>query len=656
MRLSDSEILNIVEAEESSAIDYEGEIAKNRATLLDYYNLQPFGDEVEGQSQAITSDVFDVVEGMLPTLMRMFTQGKYIATVNGQKESDQEEARQKQEYANHVFIRDNKGTLILYNMMKDALLQYTGTVKVYREETETITQEKFQGLTELELQKLQLSDDIKIEEIFQSERGFDVTTTTTRSEGRIKIDNIPPEEFLFSKSARDFENPTFIGHRTPITRSNLLGMGFDADIVKGLPSDRPFNDTEQKNARLHDQAIIEDNPGGHHPNDLIYLGEYYIYLDMRGDGKTQLYQIFKAGNHILSKEPVDEHPFAVIVPIPIPHRAIGTCPAEQAADIQFRKSVLTRQMLDNIYATNHSRVLANERVNFDDLNDVTPGGVIRVDGEMPIGDAARPLVVQPIVSELLAAIEHTNTEREVRTGVTRYNQGMDTDSLNKTATGFQGIKDMSQMRVELIARVFADTGIREIFRKILKLAKDFQDEAIELRATNEMMEINPSDWSDNSDLTIDVGIGAGDRQEKIANLNFIAQQQKELILAKSNLADEVKLYNTYQKLVTEVGLKEPSMYFNNPEKPDELLRVQNEQLMQAAQQMQAHIESLGNPLAEAERIKAQADLLKARATQDLNIAKLEENKSQFDDDLQFKYDQLQARLLELELKYNGGQL
>ena len=212
------------------------------------------------------------------------------------------------------------------------------------------------------------------------------------------------------------------------------------------------------------------------------------------------------------------------------------------------------------------------------------------------------------------------------------------------------------MRTELVARIFADTGIRDIFRKIIKLTKDYQDEAIQIKTSNEVMEINPADWSDNTDITIDVGIGAGDRQEKIMNLNFIAQKQTELMMTNSNLADEVKLYNTYNKLVTEVGLKEPSMYFNNPEKPDELLQAQNEQLTKAAQMMQQHIESLGNPLAEAEEVKAQADLMKARATQDLNIAKLEEEHRQFNAELtakvQAQFDELQAKYTEMELKYN----
>jgi hypothetical protein len=662
MKLSEAEILNIVSAEESAAIDYEGEIALNRATLLDYYNSQPFGDEVEGQSQAVTSDVFDVVEGMLPSLMRTFTQGKYIATINGQATGDEEEARQKQEYCNHVFMRENQGTLILYNMMKDALLQYSGTVKVYQEEVEKTTERSFPGLTDLELQRLQLEAGIKIESITQSVNefgeelnSFDVVTTEQEKTRQIKIDNIPPEEFVFNKSSRDFVDPVFCGHRTPKTRSGILGMGFDADIVNSLPADNPFNDTHVKNARQHDIGMSGDNPGNHHPNDLIYLGEYYIYLDMNGDGSTQLYQVFKAGNALLSKERVKQHPFATIVPIPIPHRAIGTCPAEQAADLQFRKSVLTRQMLDNIYATNHNRVIANERVNFDDLNDVAPGDVVRIDDKLPIGDAIKPLVVQPIISELLAAIEHTNTEREVRTGVTRYNQGMDTDSLNKTATGFKGIRDMSQMRVELIARIFADTGIRDIFRKILDLAKDYQKEATEIRTTNEVIKINPQEWSDNTDITIDAGIGAGDRQEKIESLNYIAQLQREMVAGQSLLADEGKIYNTLAKLVNEIGLKEPGDYFNNPAKPDELLQAENEQLTQAATMMRQHIEGQGNDLAEAAQVQAQADLMQAQATQNLNIAKLQEEQRQFNLELVAKQEksmeELAQKYIELELKY-----
>ncbi len=660
MKLSDNEIMGIVSSEEADALEYGGELGKKRAKLLRYYNGEPYGNEVPGQSSAVTTDVADVVEGMLPGLMRMFTQGKYIATFSSNYVDGEDEAKQKQEYANWVFQRDNQGVLILHDMMKDALLQYSGVVKVTWDVSEETTIEKYQGLSELEYQKLRLDPDVRIDDVTQEQRisedqfgnavqqiSYNVESARVTEKGRIKICNIPPEEFAINKSARDFYKPRFCGHRTPKTRSELIQMGFDRELVESLPADKPYEPSDEKAARYR-----EDNGEwgdvAHSPNDVIYLGEYYTYLDADDDGIAELWQVFTAGKRLLQKEQWDQHPFAVIVPVPIPHKAIGSCPAEQAADLQFRKSELTRQMLDNIYSANYNQIAANERVNLDDLLTPAPGNVIQVEGMDPIQGSILPLSNSNVINEILGAIEYTNTEREQRTGVTRYNQGLDTESLNKTATGFQGIRDMSQMRVELIARLFADTGIREIFRKIIWLASKYQEDALQVRVTGGVMEIDPRDWKHNIDCTIDVGIGAGDRKEKIANLNYILQVQNEIIEKGSTLADQSKIYNTLDKLITEIGLKEAALYFNDPKQPAEQLQAENEQLKAAVQQLQMLVQQ-SNPLAEQERIRQQgriaAEQIKAESSQSEQAVDIAAKQEQFE-------QEMLAKFAELELKYN----
>lgn len=651
MKMSDSEINTIVAAEERDSVDFQTQIGKDRAKLLDYYNCRPYGDELEGQSQVVTSDVSDVIEGMLPSLVRIFTQGKNVAYFEADRPEYDQEAIQKTAYANWVFNRQNDGTLILHNMFKDALLQYTGTVKVYWDESSEVTKERYKGLSQFELQKLQLDEETEIEE--KEERTemvggmpitvYDVQVKRTRTVGRTKIDNIPPEEFLISRQARDFKNPRFIGHRTPKTRSELILMGFDRDIIESLPADEyfSFEVSDEKNARYWNYDGISENNPGDPTNDIIYLGEYYCYLDTDGDGVAELWQIFRAGNEILDKQQVDEHPFCVVVPIPIPHRAIGSCPGEQVADIQYLKSTLMRQALNNVYQTNYMRTIVNERVDLDDLLTPRAGGIIRINDEGPIGDSLQPLVVQPIAEPILRMMEYVDVMREVRTGVTRYNQGLDSEALNKTATGFKGIMEASQQRLDMIARIFADTGVREIFRKIVKLAMQYQNDALQIRVLGQPMEVDPTSWRNNLDCRLDVGLGSGDRQEKIINLNAILAIQQALIQQGSPLTDQSKMYNTLDKLTTEVGLKDASRYFNNPEQPQETLQAQVEQLTLMVQQLQAQVQ---NPLAEVEQIRAEAKLASEQQQNQVKMLEMEQKQRQFEADYLTK-------LTELELKY-----
>jgi len=611
--LSDSEIGSIIRSELDSALSYEGEIASKREMLMDYYNGQPYGDEVEGQSSAVTTEVADTIEWMLPSLLRVFTQGKEVASFTGYTEQANEEAKQKTALSNHVFLQENDGVLILHNMFKDALLQFTGTVKVYWEETESTSNQKYEGLSEVEYQKLLNTKGVTIDkmEMETDEFGivtYDCKTTQKIEKSGVKYANIPPEEFLISRTARSFDDPVFIGHRSPKTRSQLVEMGFDRDIVDDLPADEHYEFNGQKNARYHDQGNWQDvNTSNHDPNDIVYLGEYYCRIDVNDDGISELYQVFYAGNEVLSKEPVDDHPFAVVVPIPIPHRAIGTCPAEQVADLQFRKSTLVRQMLNNVYQSIFPRVLHSNQVDLDDLLVPRAGGLVGVDTDNPdVAGHAQMIQVTPMLEGILSALEYTDMEKEIRTGVTRNGQGLDANALNNTATGFLGMKDASQQRLDLIARIFANGGVRTLFEKTVDLLSRYQDTVKEIMVTGKPLEINPRMWSSNTACRIDVGIGAGDRQEKIANLNAVLQRQIEFSQAGLVLSDQPKMYNTLSKLITEVGLKDVDLYFNNPEVEESTLFAQNQQMTQMIQQLQA--QDPANAMAEAEMAKAQASL------------------------------------------------
>lgn len=634
--LSKAEVGAITKSNLEAALDYHGTLTKKREKLLNYYNCQPYGDEREGQSSVVTSDVADVVEWMLPTLLRTFTQGKVIAQFDGNRAEDEEEADEKTFLSNYAFLHENDGVLILHDMFKDALLQYTGVVKVYWEESETTEATKYLGLSQLEYQKLLMDDDVTIEslEVEQdSDEGvvYNAKTVKVKKECGVRYANIPPEEFLIAKSARNFIKPSFIGHRSPKTRSELIEMNFDKDLVNSLSSDDDYSGSTVKNARYKDYDWLQDdNPSKQSANDIIYLTECYQAIDVNGDGIVEYWQVMYAGNTVLSMEEVDDHPFAVCVPIPIPHRAIGSCPAEQAADIQFRKSTLVRQMLNNVYQSNYPRVLHSNKVDLDDLLTPRAGGTIGVDSDAPdVAGHAQVLQVPAMIEGIMAAIEYTDTEREIRTGVTRYSQGLDLDALNKTATAFEGMTDASQQRVDLVARIFADGGVKQIFLKTVKILGKYQDESKTIKIMGKTLDINPSNWSKNINCRIDVGLGSGERKEKISNLNTILNMQTAFIQQGMVLSDQTKIYNTLDKLVTEVGLKDVSRYFNNPEQPNEVLAAQNQQLMQMVQQLQDQIQQIGDPLSNAETIRAQARLLGEQNKREIEQARMDQEDRHF---------------------------
>lgn len=648
MPLSDNELAAIVGSEESRAKPENSDLDRKREFLMDSYNQEPYGDEVPGQSSVVTSDVADVVESILPSLMRVFTQGKQVGKFESSDPENDKEAEQKTLYANWVLMRSNPGTMLLHSMFKDSVLQFTGTLKAFWDDSIEVTETPYQGVSSEELALIKADQETEIieEEPEVLEDGtatgnFNVKTKHTTSNGKIKIDTIPPDQFIFADNARDFIDPRFIGQRTPKTRSQLIQMGFDKAVVDALPADDSENNTATSQARNRDdqQQDFDTNPSSDRANDIIMLGEYYMHVDVDEDGIAELYQIFYASDKVLEKTLVDEHPYAVAVSIPMPHRAVGTCPAEQVADLQLVKSVLVRHTLNNAYHVNYARNVVNERVDLDDLLTPVAGGIVRVDGEGPIGDSVMPLVVTPQIPALLQAIEYVDTMRETRTGITRFNQGLDPDSLNQTATGFKGLMGASQQREQLIARMLGN-GVEVLFDKIINLAHKYQKDSTQIRVTGDVIEINPTDWREDMDCSVEVGLGSGDRQEKIANLNFIYQTQIAQMQQGLALSDQPKLYSTLEKLITEVGLKDVDQYFNNPERPIETVVAENEQLMQMVEQLQAQVQT--NPLAEAELVKQQGAVAIAQGKLELEGAKLREKIRETTNDGVFDYDKLET--------------
>lgn len=656
--ISDTEMLNIIRAEIKESVGYSGEnsaLHENRAFLMDSYNCEPYGDEVEGKSKVVTADVFEVVEGQLPTLIKLFTQGDKIAKFTPSRPEYEAEAEQKELLCDWVFSQQHDATKLIHSQLKDGLLQYTGILEVYWDDSEEIQDElEFTGQTQEDLIALQLRDDIEITEVEEIEEGFKIEARTMRKSCPVRIEPVPPNEFLISKRARCLKNPPLIGKQTPKTRSDLIRMGFDKDQVLALGQEEGQSDSV-KVARTRDLGgDIDTNPTEDRSKDIINLVTAYVRMDADEDGIEELWLVHYADcdqGEILSKGKVSCHPYSVFIEIPMPGRVIGTCSAAQVADYQYWKTTLVRHMNDNIYACNYPRLLVNDAVNMDDALTLRHGGLIRTKGQAAVGNSASPLVIPSQIEEILAAIEHIDTMIERRTGVTRYNQGLDTDSLNKTATGFKGIAQLSQLRMELKARLYASGALKDVFDKIVRLFQMHAKEDIEIPVTGNVMRMSPMSWKDKIDCEIQLGRGVGEQQQHIQNLAALLEQQKAEREVGSPVVDAKKIYNTFEDLTRSLGLGDVSQYFNDPEIPEQLLMAEIEKLTRENMALQQQSQ---NMLAEAEQIKQQAtterEILKIQTKAQFDLLKSQQEQTQHDDKMAMELTKITSDIAQTEAK------
>ncbi len=616
MKMDEGQIKSILENEIDNAIGYiETETTDQRSKALEYYLRYPYGNEVEGRSQIVTGEVAEAIDGALPQLIRVFTTTEDIVYFEPRSPEDEESAKQATDYCNWVFYRENDGLLILHNWFKDALLQKVGVVKAYWEKKEDVNKEKYKNLTEDELAMLLSDPSIEVveQEVEFMDGGMDmmgnpiqiplyeVKIKKVKKYGCVKIENVPPEEFLISKSARTIEDSNFIAHRRLMTRSELIAMGFDKKIVDTLPSYDDLQYSPERIARFSQGEQPDENISLDPAMQVIEVYECYIYIDENDDGIAELRKIIYSGNEILDDEECDVIPFHSICPIPIPHKFFGQSLADRTMDIQLIKSTVTRQMLDNLYLTNNARLgIVDGQVNIDDALNATPGGVVR----MKQAGAVMPIEVPAVTAQAFPMLEYMDAVQAKRTGVSDAQQGLDPDVLNNVAaTAIAAMMKSNSGKLELIARIFAETGVKSLFRGILHLLGKYQDQAKIIRMRGKFVTFDPRTWANEYDVSVNVGLGSGEREQKLAMLQMISQKQEQILtqFGPSNPLVSVAQYrDTLARIIEAAGFKDANAFLN------EISPEQNAALSQPqppAPDAQAEVAKM---LADVEREKTQA--------------------------------------------------
>ena len=586
-KMTEEELQSRIQDDLRAALGYfSDELSKQREQAMEYYYSLPFGNEVEGRSQFVDSTVQDTIEWIKPSLMRIFASGDEMVKFNPVGPEDVEMAKQATDYVNHVFVKDNKGWEILYSWFTDALLQKNGIVQVWWDEYPETTREEYSGLGDMELQALLSSQDVRVLEHTDTEDGLnDVVIAREDYNGRVKIENVPPSEFLIARESKDIQDARFVCHRVQVTLSDLREMYPDEDLDSeelGAGDDDMAEYSPERLARYEfDQSARYWSEFGSGADDALttyWLHESYIKVDWDGDGIAELRKVCTVGRKVLENEPIDHIPFVSITPVKIPHKFFGLSVADLVMDLQLMKSTLMRNLMDNMYNQNFGRYAILEgQANLDDLLTQRPGGVVRVKSP----NAVTPLTTPPLEPYSFQMLEYLDSIRESRAGVGKTTQGLNDKALTShtTASAVNSVMTAAQSRVELIARQFAETGVKDLMERIYELLLKYQDKERVVLLRNQWIPVRPDAWNDRSDCTVSVALGHGNKEQQLMHITAMLNFAGEAMKGGLKIVNEKNMYNLGAALIRNMGFQNVDDFLTDPDtvqpQPDP-----REQLMQ----------------------------------------------------------------------------
>ena len=662
--MDEDELQGIVGKEIDDAIDFiDNWISPVRATATQYYRGEPFGDEEEGRSQVVSMDVRDTVQAIMPSLMRIFHGSERTVEFAPNGPEDVAAAEQATAYVNFIMNRDNDGFLVTHSAFKDALIRKVGIIKAYWDDQTKFETHDLSGIDDAGLAAIAADPAAEIEVVASEAMGepqidpmtgqlipppmmHSIRVTYVHPDGRVKIEAVPPEEFLISREAKSVDEADFVAHRRIVTVSELVAMGYEYDDVADLSSAHDDMNTNVERYTRNNALTNEMNERNDPAMKKVLYVESYIRVDYDQDGIAELRKICTAGDgkKILANEPCSVAPFATFCPDPEPHDFFGMSVADTVADIQRIKSSIMRNTLDSLAMSIHPRVAIVEgMVNVDDVMNTETGAIIRQRAAGQVQPMTMPFVGQ----QAFPVLQYMDEVKEARTGISKASAGLDAGALqSSTASAVQATVSAAQQHIELIARIFAETGMKRLYKLILDLVTTHQDRERMVRLSNAFVPIDPRVWNTNMDVVINVALGRGTDQERMMMLRQIGEMQKEAMATmgqQNPLTDMSKLANTLKAMTELAGFKDASQFWNDPaqfqpppdaDKPDineQLIQVQIQQIQADIQKKAAELDlemQKAQMIDDRERDKLEADLyvkaeeMKAKYGTQLNVEQI----------------------------------
>ena len=634
-------LLNAIETAESESYGgdgIDGQLPGERAAAIDAYFGKNTMPAPEGNSQVISRDLFDAVEWILPSLTRIFAGSDEIVKVEPVGPDDLAQAQQETLFLNHVVSQRNQWEQVFHDWAWDALVTKNAYCLAYWDDSKEVEYERYQDKSEDEL-ALIMADDVEVLEQSQrvDEAGlkklqeqyqqammqyqqmamqaqmhgqpfqippppepqppilYTVKIRRTRENGKPCLRVLPPERCMIHQQTPNYtlRDCDFFEYWEDTTLSKIRSMGFDVpDEIDAYEGNEGISQEDNARDRFNENQARQEywEPS----MKRVKARMCWIRYDSDGDGIAELQYCFVVGRSILYREEMKRIPVASIVATPVPHRHIGLSIYDVVSDVQETKTQILRQGIDNLFHANNPRLFINEgKINLDDALVSRPGGIVRgLTGEQAaFGADIAPIVIPNVFPQAMQGMEYMDSVKQDRIGVNNYFTGTDENALNKTAHGISQLTSSAAQRVEQVARMMAPS-VEYLFSCMHELICKHNHKAETIRLSGNWVSVDPSNWRNNRDLKIAVGLGSGSKDATLAHLQNIFQMQMATL--PMGIADPNLIFNTAAEITKNAGFPTDTQFFKKPDPKQpphpspEQIKVQGDMQKQQAQ-MQADV-------------------------------------------------------------------
>ena len=673
-----SDVSNLV----SSATLYRDSLSSDRIRAMQYFNGEMTDIEPrKGWSQVVSMDVRATMKKLLPSLMRTMLGNEIVAEFSGQNEDDVEGAEQATDYINLVVFPESEGEKAVHDAMHDACLLRNGILFVGVEEKTVVTGSSHTGLDEVSISDLVNDDAVEVLESRQypdpeqqidqtamDQSGpqdpmhqpmppmppepsmlYDIKIKRTVHKSKVLLQSVPPEEYLIHPDAVDSQNDApLVGREGRKSRSDLIAMGYDYDMVMALPA-VSYNATSDGEKFSRRQDSWMQNTVDQKELEQVLYYDLYVRLDYDGDGIAELRHVCAAGDltskHILVNDYADFVRYFDVVIERRPHQWEGTSITDDLIEIQRVKTVCLRNMMDNTYQV----IIPTKTINVDKLKDGNadafmdpePGRPAWLTGVDKVSDAVQYDVTPYIGDKAMAAIEYWDRQISDRTGIDDTSAGMPDNALqNVTAKATAVMEQKGIAQTEMMVRTIANC-LKPVFGALLQLSIQNQDKARMIRLRGKDVRIDPRSWNATMDVRINTGLGAGSRERDMMVMGQIMQVQQtleQLFGADSPILKPENIYNAVESMVHAAGIKSVGKYFTKPS-PESIQAYKDAKAQQKSpeqQKVDAQIQLLGeqskaNTAKETAQMQADTITTNAKRDADLMIKEAEAKKNQADE-------------------------
>jgi hypothetical protein len=605
--------------------DEDGDLSDTRIDSLNRYLGELYGSERDGYSKFVTREVLETIEWVLPSVLRVFTGGDKVVVFDPVGPEDEPRADQETDVVNHMLMKANNGDgfLALHHFFKDALMFPNAYIKAYVDEKEQVTTHTIKGVDAVGLMLIDEDEaneiveqdsylaDIPVSDMVLKQQAlmqaqaqqppaqpgqppapppppteidlgapgkptqtmelFDITYKKRETVRKLKIEAIPGEEALVDNdcTSTNIDTADFSCHRVRKTYTELVEMGFDRELLDDVGTYEDYQWNDERTNRLFYE---DEDPDAEDEDDSsmrqFWMHDCYVWVDFNGDGVGEFRHITLIGSTIFVNEETDYQPMVSMSSILMQHKHNGMSYIDIIKDLQELQTTLTRQLLDNIYRINIRRKVISQDSLIED--GTTMEAMLNIAAEwIPVRGAAQNAIVPEqtpsIIGEILPVLQHMDDRKANRTGVNPQ-VSLDPDVLQQSTAGaFMGALEQASQRVEMLVRIFAETGIKQLMRKVHQLTRSYPDIAATIKLRGEWLQVDPESWRDRTDMTVNVGLGFNNKQQMTGMLIQLLNIQKEAL--PSGLTSEREIYNTLEKLIESANLGDATQYFKDPSAP-----------------------------------------------------------------------------------------